>query len=566
MLALAFVVGVLDSTYAGQKRVVPSPSTGGAKVETDASKVTPEKVEPGKEEPKALPEETRVVPKKKKVEIKQPQKPTLFVRCNGEIVTILGTQGKDFINGTPGDDVIHGLGGNDTINGLGGNDVICGGDGDDTLYGRSGNDTLDGGRGNDKLYGGPGNDECINGPSGTGFLVAPKNCERQHVAGVKGTKKESANPKKGSGFVPQNKEKTVAQPQGKEQLEAKLSKASPKTQRKSEDTRTGFVPKESTPSKGKKPSEAKRPRTLSEAGMQGQEKQDLKASTANFESMRNRFLDENKTKQKAAEKELRAELAKVKIKPKVPIKAVVKPSPSIDGPMLFSDFSPGGYVILFGSYFGKQSGSVSAVLQRTRHTFSLVIDEWTDSHISGWWPDNLSGFRGQPALLEVVTADNVKSSQYRIDNFRPALEYIAADYNSGNHIVDRFSDGHCSQNADWNACYIGIEPSFAIHGEHANGSVGPFPTPFDIPNLGTDTGTDRYRFQVLNDWTIESVVVSSTSGGDTWAQLKSEPDLSQSSTEIKVKWSVAFEDRSEYNVIIVIAGPRGIPWDQYHAE
>ena len=252
MLALAFVVGVLDSTYAGQKRVVPSPSTGGAKVETDASKVTPEKVEPGKEEPKALPEETRVVPKKKKVEIKQPQKPTLFVRCNGEIVTILGTQGKDFINGTPGPDVIHGLGGNDTINGLGGNDVICGGDGDDTLYGRSGNDTLDGGRGNDKLYGGPGNDECINGPSGTGFLVAPKNCERQHVAGVKGTKKESAKPKKGSGFVPQNKEKTVAQPQGKEQLEAKLP------QRKTVDASTGFVPAQKAQVEQKKKPKAKK--------------------------------------------------------------------------------------------------------------------------------------------------------------------------------------------------------------------------------------------------------------------------------------------------------------------
>ena len=40
-------------------------------------------------------------------------------------------------------------------------------------------------------------------------------------------------------------------------------------------------------------------------------------------------------KQKAAEKKLRAELARMKIEPKAQIKAMVKPSPRIDKPMIF---------------------------------------------------------------------------------------------------------------------------------------------------------------------------------------------------------------------------------------
>ena len=188
-LAVFFVMGVLFSTHAGQKGVVVSPDTEGIKVESDTSKAPSVKVKPGKIEPKAVPKETKVAPSKKKVEIKKSQKQTLPVKCNGKVVTILGTSGDDILNGTRGPDVIHGLGDNDVIRGMGGDDTICGGDGDDTL---------DGGEGNDILDGGPGRDECINGPSGTGILVAPKNCEKQGVAVTEGTKKGSVKPKKGT--------------------------------------------------------------------------------------------------------------------------------------------------------------------------------------------------------------------------------------------------------------------------------------------------------------------------------------------------------------------------------
>lgn len=106
------------------------------------------------------------------------------LRCNGFIVTIVGTPFNDFIVGTPGRDVIHGRGGNDDIRSVGGNDVVCGGlgndvirlgaghdrgfggPGNDTIFGHLGNDLVVGGTGNDTLRGNNGND-TVNGLGGT---------------------------------------------------------------------------------------------------------------------------------------------------------------------------------------------------------------------------------------------------------------------------------------------------------------------------------------------------------------------------------------------------------------
>ena len=85
--------------------------------------------------------------------------------CNGQDVTIMGTEGNDIIEGTDGPDVIHGLGGVDIIRGMGGNDTICGGDAADFLSGVDGNDMIFGEHGDDAIWGGPG-DDIINGGDG----------------------------------------------------------------------------------------------------------------------------------------------------------------------------------------------------------------------------------------------------------------------------------------------------------------------------------------------------------------------------------------------------------------
>lgn len=103
-------------------------------------------------------------------------------KCDGRLVTILGTVGDDDLEGTSGKDVAVMLNGADKFNGKGGNDRVCGGAsndelrggaGNDKLFGGVGKDELRGGVGRDQLTGGPGKDRCIGGPG----KDSAKSCE-----------------------------------------------------------------------------------------------------------------------------------------------------------------------------------------------------------------------------------------------------------------------------------------------------------------------------------------------------------------------------------------------------
>jgi len=85
------------------------------------------------------------------------------LRCGGERLTVVGTDGPDELVGTANRDVIGALGGKDEVSGRGGKDLICGGGGSDTLRGGKAKDKLLGQKGADKLKGGGGNDTCKGG-------------------------------------------------------------------------------------------------------------------------------------------------------------------------------------------------------------------------------------------------------------------------------------------------------------------------------------------------------------------------------------------------------------------
>ena len=94
------------------------------------------------------------------------QAPVDQITCNGQVATIVGTDGAEKLRGTTGDDVIAGLGGEDVVRGGSGDDLLCGGRGDDHVRG---------GRGKDSLRGGSGDDLC-DGGGGTGDSA--KSCQR----------------------------------------------------------------------------------------------------------------------------------------------------------------------------------------------------------------------------------------------------------------------------------------------------------------------------------------------------------------------------------------------------
>jgi Ca2+-binding RTX toxin-like protein len=84
--------------------------------------------------------------------------------CQGKVVTILGTAGRDNLKGTAKRDVAVLLKGKDRFRGGGGRDIVCGGPGNDQLGGGAANDILIGGPGDDDLAGGAGRDHCVGGP------------------------------------------------------------------------------------------------------------------------------------------------------------------------------------------------------------------------------------------------------------------------------------------------------------------------------------------------------------------------------------------------------------------
>ena len=86
-----------------------------------------------------------------------------LARCAGQLATVVGTSGVDFLRGTPQRDVIAALEGNDRVNALRGNDVVCAGPGNDLLLGGKGKDRLLGQAGKDKLVGGAGKDRLKGG-------------------------------------------------------------------------------------------------------------------------------------------------------------------------------------------------------------------------------------------------------------------------------------------------------------------------------------------------------------------------------------------------------------------
>ncbi len=98
LLTVAFVVGVLSLTHAGQKGVVVSPNAGTAKVEPGAGKIVPTKIVPS--QPKSG--GTEIVPRGKAGEVdtggfvplkvdKKRKVEITTVKFNGLTPTIYGT-------------------------------------------------------------------------------------------------------------------------------------------------------------------------------------------------------------------------------------------------------------------------------------------------------------------------------------------------------------------------------------------------------------------------------------------------------------------------------------------
>ena len=98
----------------------------------------------------------------------------LTVKLNGQIntfdssstshaVTVIGSDGKDYIKTGSANDNINSGGGDDEIDAGAGNDIVDAGAGNDIVYGREGDDEIRGADGEDEIFGGLGSDRLVGG-------------------------------------------------------------------------------------------------------------------------------------------------------------------------------------------------------------------------------------------------------------------------------------------------------------------------------------------------------------------------------------------------------------------
>jgi Ca2+-binding RTX toxin-like protein len=99
-----------------------------------------------------------------------PPGPVPAPTCQGQVATIVGTEGSDVITGTGGPDVIVAGAGHDVVRARDGADVVCAGPGADLIRGGWGADIIAGERGLDSLFGGLDDDLLAGGEGQDGCL------------------------------------------------------------------------------------------------------------------------------------------------------------------------------------------------------------------------------------------------------------------------------------------------------------------------------------------------------------------------------------------------------------
>jgi hypothetical protein len=242
--------------------------------------------------------------------------------------------------------------------------------------------------------------------------------------------------------------------------------------------------------------------------------------------------------------------------------------PNVKQVMLFSDFTPNGYVAIkgcgFGSYgTGSKLRLVGDAPAPYKLDVTLEIKEWQGGLIGAHIPVNVTGVTDQPAKFYVVTKNNVQSNQSQQVQFRAAQDIKLlpmADVKSW-----------CSTEADEDWCNGTKADStpfcFATFGISTDGSASAqHYTCHDW--IGDDNGTDEFQATLTNGWVFDhldwtKVTCGSDKCGDStgstvWWPAGFQKDTTW--TKVTVDWNTNnYHGYAGYNIYMYIIGPAGVP-------
>jgi hypothetical protein len=227
------------------------------------------------------------------------------------------------------------------------------------------------------------------------------------------------------------------------------------------------------------------------------------------------------------------------------------PHPQITGVVPFSNFTPGGYIVIFGNHFNPPDGLTPGKLQfRFDQTVHDLVDlQWSDTAVGGRVPNDFNPPGEQTVELWVLRADGLKS-----DVLMPQ-PMIAPVYDIQMLLGTDLTDVHCARADDW---WCDTTTSVVVTGstvvaDHAS-------------TYGHDAGTDSYKMPLKNGWKIYEVQFGTFNLHNGSVQ---DPSFDPSSNpfEVKVHWDQdgggiigGMGAITQYWLKIFIRGPKGLPW------
>ncbi len=262
-----------------------------------------------------------------------------------------------------------------------------------------------------------------------------------------------------------------------------------------------------------------------------------------------------------------------------PTTTVQVAGPSIKSMFLFSQVTPGGWVILVGENFGSLPGQVWIHLtdyQGNSHDYQLLDTQsnWADTFVAGQIPMNLPGFPDQQATFTVVAQCGAASKGWSA-GFIATKDFVDLAYvgNPPNHSVPWFQCKMSSGATDSDKC------EDSGHDNFPQECMGPGFTPWaDSPlgNLGGyhasgigfqgNGGNDQFWLTtpLQNGWVLDTASVDWTTkvnnGGQVSVDSSLTTDPGTPDPRLGVDWYVNNCGGIFYQGHMIVTGPLGVPF------
>jgi hypothetical protein len=239
--------------------------------------------------------------------------------------------------------------------------------------------------------------------------------------------------------------------------------------------------------------------------------------------------------------------------------------------MPFSNVTPGGQVIVQGTGFGNQPGTLQIVLQsfynQLIYDVPVAASDWSGNLVIATIPSGIESVIAQSASFQIITNNSAASNAYLVP-FTPTLQTMAIEWNRVPCIMNMHSaSDDCQGQGGFN-----VPAECSELPEFGEGNNIPYNPPSYGANHGSgwqlfgasDQGTDTFFISPLlqNGWVNAggATFVSVPESGSSASLLAPITNAPVTFLAWQVGWNVSACSWASYFGNIFIVGPAGVPY------